>query len=89
MNIIYLNVDTIQKGKIKEMSISRLENVPEGGNRVEGNENSRSASIQYSIWDTSTNNVKPIVPNNFLNEQPKVQQKVEKHIDINLKSNLI
>ena len=66
MNIIYLNVDTIQKGKIKEISIFKLENVPEGGNRVESNENSRSASIQYSIWDTSTNNVKPIVPNNFL-----------------------
>jgi hypothetical protein len=85
MNIIYLNVDTIQKGKIKKMGIFKLENVPEGGNRVESNENSRSASIQYSIWDTSTNNVKPIVPNNFLKQQPKIQQKVEKHIDIDKK----
>ena len=52
---------------------------------MEGNENSRSASIQYSIWDTSTNNVKPIVPNNFPKQQPKIQQKVEKHIDIDKK----
>jgi hypothetical protein len=67
------------------MSILKLENVLEGGNRVESNKNSRSASIQYSIWDTSTNNVKPIFPNNFLKQQPKIQQKVEKHIDIDKK----
>jgi hypothetical protein len=67
------------------MSIFKLENVPEGGNRVESNKNSRSASIQYSIWDTSTNNVKPIFLNNFLKQQPKIQQKVEKHIESNKK----
>ena len=74
-----------KKVKFLKMSIFKLENVPEGGNRVESNENSRSASIQYSIWDTSTNNVKPIVPNNFLKQQPKVQQKAEKYIDIDKK----
>lgn len=74
-----------KKVKFLKMGIFKLENVPEGGNRVESNENSRSASIQYSIWDTSTNNVKPIVPNNFLKQQPKVQKKVEKYIDIDKK----
>jgi len=29
---------------------------------VDSNENNRPASIQYSIWDTNKNNVKPIVP---------------------------
>ena len=32
---------------------------------MDSNENSRSASIQYSIWDTNKNNVKPIVPKKF------------------------
>lgn len=52
---------------------------------MDSNENSRPASIQYSIWDTNKNNVKPIVLKNFLKQQPKIQQKVEKHMESNKK----
>ena len=38
---------------------------------MDSNENSRPTSIQYSIWDTNKNNVKPIVPKKLPQQEPK------------------
>ena len=53
---------------------------------MDSNENSRPASIQYSIWDTNKNNVKPIVPKKTSSSSNrKYNKKVEKHIESNKK----